>query len=131
MYRIGRQVSGYKLLYSYIHTFVSRLHLSPKNGAMFDTLTDPTQSWIKVAWGYVVRIGPLHAGQKRDVSFSLTSFPSEGDYVDVTLEYSGSAQKFRATGLSRIPTLDAVVSNIRSMVCRVVPQVIDHCAHAR
>lgn len=114
----------------------ARLHVTPKNGACFwnHPIIDHELPCNQVPWGIVVKLGPLHMGQPRDIVVLMDQIPIPAqDYVDVTLEYGqedgGDAIKINCIGpiVGLPPTNDSIIAFLRSEACSKIASVIDLC----
>lgn len=108
----------------------AKVHLTALHGASFapqNPIMDMTLPWKQVPWGIVVRIGPIHAGQSRDL-VALMNGITGGDavFLQATLELE-KGTKVTSADVSRVPTNDSMVAEARNAFCRVVSSIIAQC----
>ena len=114
----------------------SKVHLTAKNGCNIvgdHPVVDDTMPWRAVSWGTVAHLGPLHAGQSRDLVVQLGKMDklAGAEFLDVTLEFvdpTGTVRKVKGVGSTRAtPSQAAISANARSSTCVALAKVIDQC----
>ena len=119
------------------------VHLIPKAGATFADvpIVDNQLPWQRVDWGVVVHLGPMHAGQARDLVVNLlpratAAAASPGEQLlDVIVEYATPSDpdpvKVRISHngghYHQAPTVDAQLAFARSRSVSELNKIIELC----
>lgn len=96
------------------------LHLTPVGDAAVVGPVRGNFSVSEESWGHVVSLGPLPAGQSRDVVVPMSIPVGSAPYLEVVLEYmdsDGSSHSLKHVGSDREESADAAVAALR---CRMV-----------
>jgi len=100
----------------------AKLHLMPVGGAKFVGPVRGNYEVSKESWGHVVALGPVQAGQPRDIVVPMEIPVGFAPYLEVVLEYSdpdGSSHKMTHLGSDRSQSAQAVVAALRSRTIEV------------
>ncbi len=128
-----------------------KVHLIPKNGAVFTGHVGGSIPFEETPWGIVVHLGPLQYGQSRDivVPMNIPSIKMDGDnvepprkkarrkynpnaYLEVVVEYENSASiedscKVISVGENRSSTANSIAAYVRNHAVKTAYEVISKC----